>query len=225
MNVLSSRKPLLSNANIPAHELVYRKVRDKVLFGELSPGQAVTIQGLVEEIGVSMTPVREAIRKLTAEGALIFQGNRRVCVPKMDAASFAELVFARQAVEPQLARLAANKMTPQGISDLRAIDACVNAAIESGDVPKYMYENYRFHFTLYDCAESKILAPVAETLWLRYGPLYRIICGKWGTGNMVDLHEEALQALVDRNSDAAGQAIKQDIEQGFEIVRASFDWS
>ena len=211
--------------NMPAHELVYRKVRDKVLFGELSPGQAVTIQGLSQEIGVSMTPVREAIRRLTAEGALVFLGNRRVCVPRMDETSFSELVFARQAVEPQLARLACTRITKAGIAQLRTIDQSVNRAIEAGDVPRYMYENYRFHFYLYQQAESQILAPMAETLWLRYGPLYRIICGKWGTDNMVDLHEETVIALQNRDPEAAGQAILSDIQQGFEIVRDLRGWA
>lgn len=210
---------------LPAHEMVYRKVRDKVLFGELAPGQAVTIQGLSQEIGVSMTPVREAIRRLTAEGALIFMGNRRVCVPRMDEDSFSELVFARQAVEPQLARLACANINKAGIAQLRSIDQAVNRAIEAGDVPSYMYENHRFHFFLYGQAASHILAPMAETLWLRYGPLYRIICGKWGTDNMVDLHEETVVALENQDPSAAAQAILSDIQQGFEIVRDLRGWA
>ena len=215
----------MPKASLPAHELVYRRVRDKVLFGDLAPGQAVTIQGLVEEIGVSMTPVREAIRRLTAEGALVFQGNRRVCVPQMDENSFSELVFARQSVEPELARLACENISEDAIPELRAIDQCVNRAIEAGDVPRYMFENHRFHFELYGHANSSILAPMAEGLWLRYGPLYRIICGKWGTANVKDFHDEAVTALQDGDGKAAAEAILLDIQQGFEIVRISFEWS
>ncbi len=225
MAVLSAHKALAPKANLPAHEVVYRKIRDKVLFGELSPGQAVTIQGLVEESGVSMTPVREAIRRLTAEGALVNLGNRRVSVPQMDAERFAELVFARQSIEPQLARMAVKTIDDKAISTLQEIDISVDRAIDDGDVGGYMYENHRFHFTLYKQANSVILTPLAETLWLRYGPLYRIICGKWGTSNMVDLHDETIQALKARDSKAVGDAILKDIEQGFEIVRASFNWS
>ena len=224
MALLSAHISFAPKANLPAHEVVYRKIRDKVLFGELSPGQAVTIQGLVEEIGVSMTPVREAIRRLTAEGALINQGNRRVCVPQMDGKRFAELTFARQTIEPELARMAAQKITDQVISELGAIDECVDRAMDAGDVSGYMYENHRFHFTLYAQARSAILLPLAESLWLRYGPLYRIICGKWGTANMVDLHEETMAALAERDGAAAADAILKDIQQGFVIVRSSFNW-
>lgn len=219
-----AKKNQMPKVSLPAHEVVYRRIRDKVLFGDLAPGQAVTIQGLVEEIGVSMTPVREAIRRLTAEGALVFQGNRRVCVPQMDENSFSELVFARQSVEPELVRMACKNISAEGISELHAIDQCVNRAIEAGDVPRYMFENHRFHFKLYGHANSRILGPMAEGLWLRYGPLYRIICGKWGTANMVDFHDEAVTALQAADAEAAAEAILLDIEQGFEIVRNSFEW-
>ena len=72
-------------AGLPAHEVVYRDLRDLVLFGDLAPGEPVTIQGLVTRLGVGMTPVREALRRLTAEGALESLGNRRIQVPVLDA--------------------------------------------------------------------------------------------------------------------------------------------
>jgi DNA-binding GntR family transcriptional regulator len=85
---------------LPAHELIYRKLRALVLFGDLAPGQAVTIQGLSERLGAGMTPVREAIRRLIAEGALEFQGNRRVCVPQQSADNISELIYSRQRHDP-----------------------------------------------------------------------------------------------------------------------------
>ena len=77
-----------------------------ILFGELAPGQPVTIQGLVSTLDVGMTPVREAIRRLTSEGALEFKGNRRVSVPQPDMAQWNDIAFARLSVEPELARKA-----------------------------------------------------------------------------------------------------------------------
>ena len=95
----------------PAHETVYRQLRESILFGELAPGQPVTIQGIADMLGAGMTPVREAIRRLTAEGALEFQGNRRVCVPQLTAGNVSELIFARQSIEPQLAMRATERAT------------------------------------------------------------------------------------------------------------------
>jgi DNA-binding GntR family transcriptional regulator len=129
---------------LPAHEIVYRRIRDMVLFGELAPGQAVTIQGLVEALGTGITPVREAIRRLTAEGALEFKGNRRVCVPELTAKHLAELAFARSAMEPHLAEIATAKVQAADIDALEAMDAQVNAAIQKGDIRAYLEQNYRF---------------------------------------------------------------------------------
>ena len=205
----------------PAHERVYRRLRDMILFGDLAPGQPVTIQGLVARFGVSMTPVREAIRRLTAEGALEFRGNRRVSVPVLDAASFEELALARTAIEPRLVEMAARRAGPSDIAALRRADDALNAAIALGDAKAYMRHNHAFHFALYRLAEAAILLQLAETLWLRFGPLYRVISGRYGTARLIDKHDEALQALARGDAAAAQRAIRDDIEQGFALVRDS----
>jgi len=213
-----------TTGKIPAHEVVYRRIRDKILFGDLAPGQAVTIQGLGAECGVSMTPVREAIRRLTAEGALEFRDNRRVSVPRIDERRFAELTFARLGIEPQLVKMAAERIKPDDIAHLREVDDALNIAIDRGDTKAYMRENHRFHFGLYAHANSVILMPMVESLWMQFGPLYRIISGKYGTGNLEDQHDEALLALKNGAPGAAADAIRDDISQGFEIVRENFGW-
>ncbi|MBZ0128075.1 MAG: GntR family transcriptional regulator [Rhodobacteraceae bacterium] len=207
----------------PAHETVYRHIRDRILYGDLAPGQAVTIHGLASETGASMTPVREAIRRLSAEGALEFQGNRRVLVPRMTPDRLAELAFARLAVEPELSEMAAKIAPPDAPAQLIGIDNSLNDAIANGDAKAYMRTNHAFHFTLYGWAGSTILLPLAESLWLRFGPLYRIISGRYGTQNLIDRHEEAIHALTRRDSAGVAAAIRGDIEQGLEIVRGALD--
>ncbi len=96
-----------------AHEVTYSRLRDMILFGALAPGQPVTIQGLTTELETGMTPVREAIRRLAAEGALMLQGNRRVSVPQMTESVLDQLAWARLAIEPQLARLAMRAIGPK----------------------------------------------------------------------------------------------------------------
>mgnify|MGYP000979433953 CR=1 FL=1 len=97
---------------IPTHELTYARLRDMILFGVLAPGQPVTIQGLIADLGAGMTPVREAIRRLTAEGALLPQGNRRVTVPRLLGSDLEQVAFARLTLEPRLAELATAAVTP-----------------------------------------------------------------------------------------------------------------
>lgn len=215
-------KPITAQ-KIPVHEQVYRKLREKILYGEFSPGQAVTIYGLVDELDVGMTPVREAIRRLTAEGALTFQGNRRVCLPEISKHDFADLIFARRTIEPKLAALSAANITPAVINQMRAIDDNINLAIKQGNVGDYMRYNHQFHFTLYSQANSELLYSLVSTLWLRYGPLYRIISGKWGTAQLADCHDETIEALQAGDVDMVASAILADIEQGFSIVQRLFD--
>ena len=87
---------------IPSHEVTYSRLRDMILYGHLAPGAQVTIQGLIADLGAGMTPVREAIRRLTAEGALLPQGNRRVAVPQLSAEMLDQVAFARLAIEPKI---------------------------------------------------------------------------------------------------------------------------
>jgi DNA-binding GntR family transcriptional regulator len=208
---------------LPAHELIYRQLRALVLFGDLAPGQAVTIQGLTDQTGAGMTPVREAIRRLTAEGALEFQGNRRVCVPFLTADHVSELILARQWLDPHLALRATERASPEDLDHLEDLDAALDTAITRGDLRGYLESNYRFHKRLYDLAEAPILADMADGLWLRFGPSLRVVCGRLGTQNLPDKHKELMAAMRARDAEAAARAIREDVIQGMEQVRQSLD--
>lgn len=199
---------------LPAHEITYRRIRDMVLFGELAPGQPVTIQGLVEALETGITPVREAIRRLTAEGALEFKGNRRVCVPELTAEHLGELAFARAALEPHLAEMAVKSMKAADIDALEAMDMAVNAAIQRGDIRAYLEQNYRFHTALYAHSGADILCAMVQGLWLRVGPSLRVVCGRYGTLNLPDKHAEAIVALRAGKAADVAAAIRADILQG-----------
>lgn len=212
------------NSTVPKltdHERAYRGLREMVLYGELAPGQPVTIQGLVDTLGLGMTPVREAIRRLTSQGALEFKGNRRVVVPELTLAQYGELAFARLAVEPELARRAAEVLENKHVEALAAEDAAVDRAIEQGDVRGYLEHNHLFHTRLYALSGAQVLLAISEMLWLRSGPSLRVMLGRHGTANLPDKHQEALAAMRARDAGAVAQAIREDIEQGIAQVTAS----
>lgn len=192
-----------------------------ILFGDLAPGAAVTIHGLREETGAGMTPVREALRRLTAEGALEAMGNRRLCVPRLSVGDLDEIRFARLNIEPELAERAGLKVTEAEINNLELLDKGVDEAIASGNVHKYLEYNYRFHFALYGAAQTSILNRIAHLLWLRAGPSLRVVCGRFGTSNLPDKHTEALAALRDRDPAMLRTAIREDIEQGLDQIRSA----
>src|SRR5262245_43714079 len=99
-------------SGLTTHESVYRTLRERILIGGFAPGMAVTLRGLADTLGVSVMPVRDAVRRLIAERALTMLDNRRVRVPEMTRAKFNQVVFARQMLEPELAARALPAMTP-----------------------------------------------------------------------------------------------------------------
>lgn len=220
-HVVNEKAEVARGAGVPAHEQVYRDLRELVLFGALAPGEAVTIQGIVDRLGVGMTPVREALRRLTAEHALVSLTNRRIAVPVLDAAAVDDLTEARLAIEPRLAARAAERVSAEAIADLQVIDGRLDAGIARGDVETYLRENFAFHRVLNAQAQAPILASLTESLWLRFGPSLRVVCGQEGTRSLRDLHKELLAALEAGDPQAAAEAIAGDVRQGMDMIAAA----
>ena len=223
MNVTDRTTSLLENsaddgAKVPAHQHVYKRLREGLLFGDYAPGQALTIQGLVARTGAGMTPVREALRRLTSEGAVEMLGNRRLMVPRLTRARAEEVLFLRSTLEPELSRRAAGTMRQRDIDTLRATDGQLNHAIAQGDVPGYLLHNYRFHMHLFSCAGAPVMAGIVDRLWLCFGPSMRVVCGRFGTLNLPDKHAEILAALDRGDADACARAMREDVEQGMKLV-------
>lgn len=204
---------------MPAHQHVYTQLRAMILFGDLAPGQAITIQGVVTQLDAGMTPVREAIRRLVAEGALNHQGNRRITVPVLTPQGVDELGFMRLALEPELTRRAVPHLKADDLGALEAVDADLNTAIIRGDVGGYLTHNYRFHTLIYAAAQAPIIASSVDRLWLRFGPSLRVVCGRSGTSNLPDKHADLLAAFQANDAGAATIAMAQDVGQGTAQVR------
>ncbi|MDZ7906661.1 MAG: GntR family transcriptional regulator [Cypionkella sp.] len=204
---------------VPSHEVTYTRLRDMILYGHLTPGQPVTIQGLTADLGAGMTPVREAIRRLATEGALLPQGNRRVSVPRLTASDLDQIAFARLAIEPRLALLAADHASQLLLAKLEELDAEVDRTVAAGDVSGYLASNHAFHFALYGVAGAGVLLDMAQSLWLRFGPSLRVVTQLSGRASLPESHKDILTAL--RRGDGAGAAgaMTRDIELGLGHVR------
>ena len=212
----------MTSAGLPAHEMTYRALKELLLFGEIAPGQAVTIQGLVARLEVGMTPVREALRRLISEGALEFQGNRRVSVPILTPENLAELKFARAMIERELTFKAFLNIDENGLKQLESLDSGLDSAITRGDIGAYLRYNYEFHKMLYSFAGAPILESLADNLWLRYGPSLRVVCGRVGTQNLVDHHKQAIAAVRNGQFDEAAAAMSADVNEGIDYVIDEF---
>jgi DNA-binding GntR family transcriptional regulator len=214
---------MTEDRKIPTHEVTYTRLRDMILYGVLAPGQPVTIQGLTADLATGMTPVREAIRRLTAEGALLPQGNRRVTVPRLTGPLLDQIAFARLTIEPKLAELACAHVTPALMTQLHDLDRPITAAIKAHDVQAYLANNHAFHFALYEASGAGVLVDMARSLWLRFGPSLRVVVDRDGVLTLPDLHVEALAAMQRGDAPALAQAMQQDIAQGIDQVRLALD--
>lgn len=208
----------MTDDNITVHEATYRAIKEKILFGGLLPGKAVTLRGLAEALDVSPTPVRETVRRLIAERALVMHGNRRVTIPDMTASRFQEISLARTLLEPELAAQAMPHIDKSTIKQLKQIDSRTDIALENGDIESYMRTNYEFHFTIYRCANSEVLLGLVDSLWLQFGPYMRQVYGRFGTSALEDQHRIATHALEKKDGIAFRNAITKDIQQGMNFI-------
>ncbi|MEO0467583.1 MAG: GntR family transcriptional regulator, partial [Pseudomonadota bacterium] len=165
--------------------------------------------------------VREAIRRLIAEGALEFQGNRRVCVPETTPEHIDEFVAARQWLDTQMMRRATRKASANDRQALAKIDKALDTAIKQNDIRAYLERNFQFHQMIYDLSDTPILAGMAEGLWLRFGPMLRVVCSRIGALDLPDRHKEILHAMEAGDEEAAVAAIWEDVTQGMDQARAA----
>lgn len=207
----------------PEHQAVYEKLREAILLGRFAPGEPLTIQGLTNFLNAGMTPVREAIRRLSAEHALQTLGNRRVIVPELDRKQIEDIYFLRLMIEPEMAARASKHISKQQIEKSSGIDKEVDEAIQRGDVETYLERNRAFHFSIYSSVEAPVLFRNIQSLWVQIGPSQRVVCGRYGTANLPDKHSELLDALREQDPDAAAVAMREDLEQGMELICQSSD--
>jgi DNA-binding GntR family transcriptional regulator len=202
---------------------IYAELRKRLVTGRMSPGFELSTRGLAGELGVSQTPVRDALSRLAAEGAVDIRSKRRVQVPAMTAERFADLLRCRLLLEPEAAVLALPHITADHVSRLREIDGEIDRAIAAGDADAYMVNNHAFHFTLYRASGQRTQIQLIETLWLQFGPFMRTVYGRWSSAHLNDQHQSAVSAIGARDADALRAAIAADISDGMGlIIRSGF---
>jgi DNA-binding GntR family transcriptional regulator len=195
-------------------EFVHRRLRHAIMTGRLPPGEAVTIRGLAALLGTSAMPVREAMRRLSAERALDLLDNRRARVPAMDAGRFAALIEARVLLERAAAVRALPHIDAGRLVELRRLDETVNEVFARGDLERTIETNLAFHRRLYTYAPDDALTPLIESVWLQIGPHMRAALREAAVYYRVDRHAEALAAMAAGNAEALAMAIEMDVRDG-----------
>ena len=203
------------------HAGIYDLLRQRMIDGEIRPGADLSTRGLASEMGVSQMPVRDALSRLAAVGAIAIRSKRRIEVPAMTAARFADLLDCRLLLEPAAAEMACPHIGPDLLRDLRDIDAALDRAMAGGDVIGYMKANAAFHFGIYRANKRPTLNRSIEALWLQFGPYMRVVYDGYGTAGLIDQHRIALEAIAAGDAGALRAAIAADIADGMGLVGLS----
>lgn len=201
---------------------VERALKQALIAGQLKPGERLVTRELAARLGTSPTPVREALLKLVAAGAVEATPALAFQIPVMSPQRYGEIADIRKAVEGLAAERAAAAMTPERLLALTAINDRYRVARREKDVERALDLNQTFRFTLYETAAMPTLLALIEGLWLQIGPSLNFL---YPRPDGVDLgrhsYDDVLEALVARDNVAVRRAIERSIEVGTRILLAN----
>ena len=187
--------------NLPRSEQVYRYVQEAIQAGRLKPGDRLREAELTQVLGLSRTPVREALARLESEGLIVNHPALGLMVPELDYSTVTELYFMRELLEGAAARLAAQHASEVEISILE--DLCEQYKAAAGDEEALVSKNRQFHETLCHCAHNRYLLKTINMMHNALSVLGRSSLVDAGrVEQTIDEHERIVDAI--RNRDPAG---------------------
>ena len=202
---------------------VYNELRDYLMVGGVQPGEKVTLRQLTTAFGTSLMPVREAVQRLAAEGALEVLPNRAIRVPLMTKARVHEILHIRLTLEGMAVEEAARRIQPDTIAQLEALNDAFNEEMRTRHESARMFRaNKELHFTIYRAAEMPTLLGIIENLWLQIGPFLHFALGLRGREAMSkyapDCHHRLIEAMRRRDGAAAREALAGDLCGAVELM-------
>ncbi len=203
-----------SDAAAAAHDRVYRALRVQIMHGILPPGEPLTLRGIGKRFDVSMTPAREALRRLVAEGALSLSASGRVTTPELSNERIEELAAVRALLEPELASRALPRVHMALIDRLEAINGTIAEAAAKTDAIGYIRSNLEFHRTFYLRAQAPAMLAMAETVWLQLGPTMRALYSRMSRSEPPQHHRTIIAALKAGDEPGLRLAVRTDVTQG-----------
>ncbi len=191
----------------------YEQLRTGLIRGQFSPGSPLTVRGVAEALGISSMPVRAALEKLEAEGALVARdGNRTLAVPDLTLETYRELREIRVLTEGAAAAKAALNVTEHELLLIEQAAQDMQQSSDADDVDGYLNHNWQFHFGVYRSSRMPILVGMIEGLWLRIGAYVRWMMpdGEIMRRSMPN-HWALAEALKNGDPSAARVALTADI--------------
>ena len=182
--------------------------------GRFAPGEKLKLRDLAAEMGISPTPVREALARLISEQALEQVGHHSVRVPVMSEERFAEVRDLRRMLEGRAAEQAAAKAGTADIRSLETIHERMAACHDAGDTAGELLEAERFHMAVYALAGMPVLQRMVEGLWLQCGPLMKALqTHALGQPRKQHPHHLVLRGLRKHDGEVARRGVEEEIER------------
>lgn len=185
-------------------DMVAAALHELLITGEFEAGMKLRQRDLAERFDVSLTPVREALRRLESEGLVQYDTHRGASVASAILSPTEENFRVRAALEPLAAGFAATRITPEEIKELRAINDELRTQTERDERAQEL--NRRFHFTIYEAARSPLLLALIRLLWRSLTPrITRPLA------ESVRQHDEILSALERGSQEEAENAVRNHV--------------
>jgi len=215
------------------YERVYEELRNAIMSASFAPGETLTIRGIAQQLGTSVMPAREALRRLATEGGIEILPNRSIRIPLMSRNRMDEICGIRLLLEGEAVSLAAGRATSAEMVSIQAFNREFVDYSKLNAVAKMLHANQRFHFAIYDAARSPTLLSIIGMLWLQTGPwllepLRRNATKKQNEsqnyiGVSIGHHQALIDALVARDPIRAANAVRADISDAAAQFRAFMD--
>ena len=183
-----------------------------IMAGRFKPGQKLTIRAVATALDVSLTPAREALYNLAAEGILEMQPNGSVYLPTLTVERIIELTKIRTALEALAAREAALRITDDEIVRISAINDRMVEANERKDYAEVMELNWEFHFAIYRASGMNELVRMIEKRWMMNSSYLNVIYPRFGQIDQgISNHQMMVRALQSRDPERLASAVVIDI--------------
>jgi len=203
-------------SSVTLREKVYAQLKQKIISAEILPGEVMTLQGLADGFGVSLMPVREALRQLQSERVIVIESNKRIYVNALTAREVEEILRVRLVLETMAAKAACRLRSEDAVArtkrDLEAMEA--NLA----HPPEYMRANSQFHFGIYGEAGSAVLLQLIDSLWARVGPYFVISSNEDQNHQAMRLHRGMWTAFAAKDAARMTVCLQGDLRRAGGII-------
>lgn len=208
---------------VPAENLsqkIYAIVRQKLILGDITPGSALSIRTVAEEYSVSAMPVREALRQLASEDALIGAAKKAYRVPDLSPDAAANLFFVRSVLEGAASELAVKNLTPDDIHDLEDLALATDEAWKTGHAERYIAANLEFHSRINARTGNAALENMITGLYARTGPwMAQGVTKLIQADRIQDNHSKIVETLKQRDPKKTRRLVEKDAQWAINLYR------